>query len=141
MSQGVFGVENGTSNRSDIYAVRYEERDAYLYVFIKGPAEQLEASLEVFSAIAQECKDRGFKRLLIEEDLGTNLEFVDMYNFASQVPELGFRGIKVAVADLHMEQMPDNLFGETVAQNRGSLVRVFNDVSAAEKWLLSDEMY
>ena len=132
-------MENGTNNSAAAYAVRYEERDGYLYVFVEGPAEQLEASIETFSAIAQECKDRGFKRILIEEDLGTNLEFVDMYNFASQVPEMGFRGIKVAVSDRHIDHLEDNLFGETVAVNRGTLVRVFSDVNEAEKWLLSDE--
>ena len=132
-------MENGTSSSAGVYQVRYEERGEYLYVFVRGPAEALEASIQTFSAIAEECKDRGFKRLLIEEDLGTNLEFVDMYNFASQVPELGFRGIKVAVADRHIEHLQDNLFGETVAQNRGSVVRVFSDVVQAEKWLLSDE--
>ena len=121
------------------YQLCYDEREQYLYVFLQGAVEELENSLVVFSSIAQQCKERGFNKLLIEEDLGTNLPFVDMYNFASQVPELGFRGIKVAVADRHIEQFDDNVFGETVAVNRGSLVRVFRDSDEAEKWLLSDQ--
>jgi len=62
----------------------------------------------------------------------------DMYQFASEIPQLGFFGIRVAFVDRQQDQHQLNQFGETVATNRGLFSRVFNNAAAAEQWLLSE---
>lgn len=62
----------------------------------------------------------------------------EMYQLASEIPQLGFFGVRIAFVDRYIEQQDLNEFGEFVAVNRGLHGKIFNDVKEAEKWLLSD---
>ncbi len=119
------------------YEVTYEEKPEYLYAFTSSPHDDLNEALSVWMSIAKECKNRGYRKLLIEEDVGDQLSIIDMYEFASKLSEIGFRGIKLAFVDRQAEDYEDNMFGEIVATNRGLLGKIFIDISEAEKWLLA----
>ena len=58
---------------------------------------------------------------------------------ASRAALLGGLGMKVAYVDLKAEHHEMNLFGETVAVNRGVCLKCFRGVVEGEKWLLADK--
>jgi len=60
-----------------------------------------------------------------------------MYQIASEIPQMGFLGIRIAFVDQYIEQQSLNEFGEIVATNRGIHGKIFSDFDEAEKWLLS----
>ena len=120
------------------YKLTFEYRPQYLYAFVTGEKDSYEISKQYWQEIAAECQKAGIKKVLIEEDIAQNVSMSDMYQFCSEIPQLGFFGIRVAFVDRQQEQQRLNQFGETVATNRGLLSRVFNNCEDGEKWLLSD---
>ena len=85
---------------------------------------------------ADECKAKKYTKALIVEDIVANGTVADAYQLSSDLPHMGYLGIKVAFVDKYLEQQELNLFGELTAVNRGINAKVFNDISEAEKWLL-----
>ena len=120
------------------YELTLEYRPQYLYAFVRGEKDSCEISRQYWKEIADECNKSGIKKVLIEEDITENISMPDMYRFASEIPDLGFHGVRVAFFDRHETQHQLNQFGETVATNRGLVSRVFNNFAEAEKWLLSE---
>ena len=120
------------------YNLTFEYRPRYLYAFVTGEKDSYEISKRYWQEVAAECQKSGAKKVLIEEDLAENVSMPDMYRFASEIPQLGFSGVRVAFVDRRQEQQQLNQFGETVATNRGLLSRVFNNFEEAEKWLLAE---
>jgi hypothetical protein len=120
------------------YELTLEYRPKYLYAFVRGEKDSYEISRQYWQEIADECNKSGIRKVLIEEDIKENISMSDMYRFASEIPELGFHGVRVAFVDRQESQHQLNQFGETVATNRGLVSRVFNNFAEAEKWLLSE---
>ena len=123
---------------SKLYELSFEYRPKYLYAYVTGEEDSYEISKQFWLEIAAECKKSDVKKVLIEEDIIENVSMSDMYRFASEIPQLGFTGIRVAFVDVQLDQQDLNKFGETVATNRGLLSRVFTNAAEAEKWLLSE---
>lgn len=123
---------------SSPYELTLEYRPHFLYAFIRGDKDSYEISRQYWQEIADECNKSGIKKVLIEEDIEENISMPDMYRFASEIPELGFHGVRVAFVDRQESQHQLNQFGETVATNRGLVSRVFTSFAEAEKWLLSE---
>ena len=86
----------------------------------------------------EECRKHGFDKLLVEEDLEKRLSMQEIYEFASQYSQLGFHTILVAFVDRHPAHQQLNRFGEMVATNRGGRVRIFDTISDAKQWLLTN---
>jgi hypothetical protein len=127
-----------SADSSKPYKLTFERRPQYLYAFVTGERDSYEISKQYWQEIAVECKKAGVKKVLIEEDIVENVSMSDMYQFCSEIPGLGFFGIRVAFVDRQQDQQQLNQFGETVATNRGLFSRVFNNADDAEKWLLSE---
>jgi hypothetical protein len=127
-----------SADYSKPYQLTFEYRPNYLYAFVTGEKDSYEISKQYWQEIAAECQKSGIKKVLIEEDIKENVSMPDMYQFASEIPQLGVFGIRVAFVDRQQDQHQLNQFGETVATNRGLFSRVFNNAAAAEQWLLSE---
>ena len=123
---------------SKLYKLSFEHRPQYLYAFVEGEKDSYEISKQYWQEIAVECNEHGFKKVLIEEDIKENVSMSEMYRLTSELPQLGFLGIRIAFVDRQIEQQLLNQFGETVALNRGILGGIFPNFAAAEKWLLSE---
>jgi hypothetical protein len=119
------------------YDVRFENRGSYLLAHITGRGEYLETTRTTWRSIAAECKERGFTKLLILEEIAGQLPFMDQYAFADGLRQIGFDGITVAFVDAEPEHYANNKFAEDVAANRGVNGRMFQTVAEAENWLLS----
>ena len=120
-----------------IYEVTYKEKPEYLYAFIRSLNEERHEALSVWTSIAKECRNRGYWKLMIEEDIGNQFSTIEMFQFAEKLLGIGFIGIKLAFIDRQEGDHDLNLFGEDVAVNRGLFGKVFKDMGEAEKWLLA----
>jgi hypothetical protein len=121
--------------KSVLNEVRFENRESYLLAHITGRGEELETTRTTWRSIATECKQRGFTRVLILEEIAGELPIMDQYAFADGLTKLGFDGIKAAFVDAKPEQFTNNKFAEDVAVNRGAHGRMFATVVEAEAWL------
>jgi hypothetical protein len=128
-------VDNNYSDKP--YRLTFEQRPTYLHAFVEGEDDSYEISRQYWQEIADECKARKFKKVLIVEDIVESGTIAEAYQLCSEFPQMGYLKIKVAFVDRHAEQNEENQFGELVAVNRGVNVKLFTDIDEAEKWLLA----
>jgi hypothetical protein len=127
-------VDNNYSDKP--YRLTFEQRPTYLHAFVEGEDDSYEISRQYWQEIADECKARKFKKVLIVEDIEGNGTIAEAYQLCSEFAQMGYTEIKVAFVERHAEHNEENLFGELVAVNRGINAKVFNDEADAEKWLM-----
>lgn len=118
------------------YRITLEHRSQYLYVYVSGEHDSYEISRRYWLEVADECAKTGYKKVLIEEDIEETVSIPEVYQLASELPQMGFQGVRVAFFDRFAEHEDLNQFAELVATNRGLLARVFNNLEEAENWLL-----
>jgi hypothetical protein len=118
------------------YQITFEQRPEYLYVYVAGEQDSYEISTSYWRDVAAECNKSKAKLILIEEDIPETVSMNDMYRIASEIPQMGFTGVRIAFVDRYAEQQKDNEFGELVATNRGLYGKIFDNVEEAEAWLL-----
>ena len=128
-------VENRSSRR---YTIVYENYPTYLYALVHGEAYGYDILSGFLKEIADECKVRGFKQVLIEENISAGATKEDAYRIASELPEFGFAGIRMAYVDRFLDQEEVNEFGRDVAVHNGIDVRLFSDQEMADRWLTSE---
>ncbi len=126
------------SIRAKPYTLEFEKRPEYLYAYVRGEKDSLEISLQYWKEIADECWRAGYRKVFIEEDINGEMSIIEMYQFTSEISNIGFSGIRVAFVDRRLNQQELNKFGELVATNRGVNGKVFNSSEEAEGWLLSN---
>lgn len=131
MSSSKISLEPG-----DLYTIEFEHRPKYLYALISGKDDSLEITRSYWQKMLDECRTHGFDKLLVEENLEGSLSMQEVYEFASEYLQMGFRQILVAFVDRYPEQRQLNRFGELVATNRGGRIRMFDNVTDAKQWLL-----
>lgn len=116
------------------FSVVYEERGPYLDARVSGSVDTIPTSLAYWKEIAEECRRRGFRRVLVIEMFETAAPLMDVYEVAKQLPPI-IRGIKVAFVDVRLDELEANKFGEDVAVNRGAFGKVFSNEASAIEWL------
>ncbi len=119
------------------YELHFEAKPGYLHAIVRGVSTGIKDALERWGLIAEECKQRGFCKVLIDMDIKGHISFVELHEFGEKLPRLGFSQIKVAYLERRMNKHTLNQFAETVAVNRGVDAKVFLDITEAEAWLLS----
>ena len=87
-----------------------------------------------------EAYKRESKRLLIEENFPNQLSLTEIYTLTVEISKMLKTPLKIAFVDRMAEQNQLNMFGETVAVNRGVYGRVFSDIRAAEEWLKAESI-
>lgn len=118
------------------YQLTFEYFPEYLYAFATAEEDSLELSLAYWQEIAAEVEDKGYKKILVEEDIEKIIDSVfDMYQFINELMDL-FKDIRVAFVDRHLTEHEINRFGELVATNRGMICKIFDEREKAEKGLL-----
>ena len=121
---------------ANLYQLTFENREHYLYAYVKGNHDGYEISVSFWRDLAVECERLGCRKLLIEEDIVEPLSMSDTYRLATMLPTLGFRGVTIAFIDRYAEHKESNEFGELVATNRGFYVKAFDNFEEGESWLL-----
>lgn len=120
---------------AELYRLTFEVRPTYLYAYVEGDHDSYEISRSFWQEIADESRRLKIRKVLIDENILENASMADVFQLASELPDMGFG--KVAFVDRYLDQQEINAFGELVALNRGLNGKIFNDVAEAETWLLS----
>ena len=117
------------------YQLKIIEKPTYLHAVVTGP-NSMENVLGYLKDLLRECESRQCYNVLIEEHLmGRRLETWDVYQIASDSSAQA-RGVFRNVAYVDVNSAGDLMkFAETVANNRGVPMTVFNTVAEAEQWL------
>ena len=117
------------------YQLKIIEKPTYLHAVVTG-VNTLENVMGYLKDLLRECESRQCYNVLIEEQLtGRRLETWDVYQIASDSSTQA-RGVFRNVAYVDVNSAGDLMkFAETVANNRGVPMTVFNTVSEAEQWL------
>jgi hypothetical protein len=117
------------------YQLKIIEKPTYLHVVVTG-ANTMENVVGYLKDLLRESESRQCYNVLIEEQLtGRRLETWDVYQIASDSSAQA-RGVFRNVAYVDVNSAGDLMkFAETVANNRGVPMTVFNTVAEAEQWL------
>lgn len=123
------------------YKLDIIENDEYVTAKLTGvrrPSNLLEAAAETTAY----CMEKGIHHLFIDiRGMSGGLDTIETYEVAGQeLPRQpnAKRLIRSVILD-HAENIERIRFFETVAINRGLIVKVFDDKDAAERWLLADQ--
>jgi hypothetical protein len=120
------------------YEFTVEEHPTYVHARVNGdrsPANALRFLEEAYAA----CVKSGRSDLLLEMNLsGGSLTTTNVYNVISQRVPDGRNLRKIAYVDTSPDDVAMAHFAETVALNRGVNVRLFQNIAAAEEWLLDE---
>lgn len=116
------------------FVVTFEQREGYVRAFVKGGIDNADVSRRYWSVLSDFCRTHGVHRVLVVESFETPSSLVDVYLVASEIPRL-MKGVRIAFVDEAAEHYEENVFGETVAINRGATGRVFRSEEEAITWL------
>lgn len=119
------------------FEIRFEERAGYFYAFVSGKEDSLAISLDYWQKVIEECTQRGYDRLLVEEEFPNQVSPREMYTLIVEIKKKLTTPMKIVFMDREAEHSELNLFGETVAVNRGIIGRVYTEIEEAENWLRS----
>ena len=125
-----------TDPPSKPYDLSFEVRDRYLYAYVAGEHDTYEICAAYWGEISEKLAKLGIDKVMIVEDIVEESPLADVYNLASQLPDMGFRGIAIAFVDRYSTHQELNDFGVLVGSNRGLNGKAFSDEAEAEEWLL-----
>lgn len=114
---------------------KIESRDQFLTVVTRGKDENLK-QVEAYSAAVIEAaiKNKSKKILCDERELEYSISVADTYKLAEAASKYAVNVLKIAIV-CDAKNLVDGKFYETVALNRGLLVRVTDDIDEAINWL------
>ncbi len=127
------------ADSSPLYQLTFEERDGYLYAHVEAEQDSYEVSMGFWKEIAAKTKATGARRVLVEENIATNVSFPDAFKVGAEIPQLGFGNARIAFVDLQHGHEQINDFGELVAVNRGFNLMNFADSETAIAWLFDNQ--
>ena len=117
------------------YELTFEPREGYLYAYVAGEQDTFEICFAYWSEIGRKLAELKLDRVLVVEDIAEESPMVDVYELASKLPDIGFRGISIAFVDRYASHQDLNDFGVLVASNRGLIGRAFHNEAEAVAWL------
>lgn len=124
------------------YQIDLSIHETYIRAHITGqriPGQATANSMAAWKQITAACQDHDLFRVLAVFDLTGPLPTMSAFKVASSLHEIGLNWrFRIAFVDPHLESLPENQFGETVAVNRGVQVKVFTNETDALPWLLAD---
>lgn len=113
-----------------------KSRGAYLHITVTGDNTS-EDVRQYLAEVHEACVNHNCAYVLIEENLqGRSLETLELFQVIAKAAQPSPAVRCVAYIDLNPEHDAKRMkFAETVASNRGMMVKVFTDMAEAEKWL------
>lgn len=122
------------------FAVELVDMPGYLHARVTG-VNSREAVIEYTHDIHKACVERGFRAVLIEENLsGPSIDLSSIFQVVADRSRqaVGFLNW-IAYVDVNEEHdRPRMKFAEDVAVSRGANMRFFASVADAERWLQAE---
>lgn len=125
------------SASTKLYLLTFTVHPEYLYANLTDETISAEIIRDYISEIVAKCEATGKHRILLYRDIPAVLSEGEVFFTVSESLEALARK-KLALVNPHSAIGAAVDFGVTVGQNRGGNYRSFNNVAAAEAWLLKD---
>lgn len=124
------------------YHMSIEAKPGYLHFIVSGDNTR-ENVVRYMEEVVRECTLRQCFRALIEERLqGPRLGTLDVFEMVSAGSNRFLRTLRaMAYVDINARSQEMMQFAENVAVNRAFPVRVFPTVTAAERWLQTEQQH
>ena len=119
------------------YEITFEVRNGYAKAYVVAEHDNLEVCSAYWGEIGKRLSELQITKVMVVEDIEEESPLSDVYDLASGLVDMGFRGVKIAFVDRYSSHQELNDFGVLVGSNRGLDGRAFSDEAEAEKWLLS----
>lgn len=118
------------------HALTVSRKEGYLHVIVTGDntAEDVQQYL---LGVRDACEKQACPYVLIEENLqGPSLATLELFQVIAGAAQPSPAVRCIAYIDANPQHDAERMkFAETVASNRGMLVKMFSSVPEAEKWL------
>ncbi len=115
--------------------VQTETRDGYLLVRVSGK-HNVDIAKRMFGGIVDQCQQQALTGILFDvRELAGDISLADRYTFGEFLGSVQPRTLRIAILANEQHFWPDK-FLETVAVNRGGIVRTTTDFDEAHAWLL-----
>lgn len=119
------------------YTLELSETGAFISLLLKEGATQAD-HCESGSALLTKVNESGCKYILIDARLSPmNLNITDQFSFSVFLTKTLPLGTKMAVIQ-PVDKFEESKFPETVAVNRGLMIKMFRNEKEATLWLLAD---
>lgn len=130
-------TENSGNSPDHSWRLRFEERTGYLYADVGGPEDSLAITTAYWLRIAEECRRRGARRVLVCDSLRGEPATPDEFRrLAENLLGSGLERVRIAFHEPVSEHVRFSEFGELAMREAGFLLRVFGSEREAEIWLL-----
>jgi hypothetical protein len=86
---------------------------------VSGPTDSYEVTKRYWNRIAEELQDSGYKKLLVVESLGGNIEVSDAFQAIRERERAKFEGVRIAFFDAKPDHAPVNSFCAAAAAQIG----------------------
>lgn len=120
-------------NENKAYKISLEDRGNYLYALVGGEMLTPEIAKMYWDEIAVKCSALERSKILIEKDFANSVSPPEMLEMGVYLGEI-LAGKKIAFLDRYKNQDVNEL-GKVVARNQGVILRIFENIEDAEKWL------
>lgn len=120
-------------NEDAPYTISLEDRGSYLYALVGGELLTPDIAKMYWDEIAEKCAELNKSKLLIEKDFPKHVSAPEMLEMSVYLGKI-LAGTKIAFLDRYKNEDVNEL-GKVVARNEGVLLRIFETINEAEKWL------
>ncbi|CAN5377841.1 hypothetical protein BH10ACI2_BH10ACI2_10020 [soil metagenome] len=117
------------------YHLTFTVHPEYIYAHLSGDRISVEIIRDYIADIVAKSDETDRYRILLFRDIPASLSGGETFYTVSE-SLAALRGKKLALVNPHAALESEVEFGVTVGQNRGGNYRSFNNVPAAEAWLL-----
>ena len=119
------------------YSLTFEHRASYLYVGLECSEYDSEIIYQYWQEIIEESERTGIDNIMVEVKVTADLNFTDALQSIGYFKPKPRRRIAYVGAPPEMKNI--YLFAIDVSASRGFNVELFDNIEAAEKWLLETD--
>ena len=121
------------------YNLKFDIEDKLLRVEIQGnrtDGDLVDNAKAAWRKVASVCSENNLSRILIISSAIGEYSTFKVYKINSTLAECGVKpSWKIAFVNLDKDSYREIEFGETVAVNRGFIIKIFPTIDAARTWL------
>jgi hypothetical protein len=118
----------------------FQKNPDHVRVEVSGestPGKEMNEVVDILKQATEICHKEGIKRILAIFDVPGKLPSMAGFDFVELSNKFNWdTHFKLAVVYLHEERLISARFAETVAVNRGYMVKLFENEQEAKSWLL-----
>src|SRR5689334_22440962 len=85
------------------YKLSFDERRHYLYARVSSDKASPEMAIGYLSEIVAECRELGYKRVIVERDIPDTLPVKKLVSLSADIARIGISDLKIAGVDQRVE--------------------------------------